>query len=101
MEIIRYSTKVISGQISVREDFKEEVRWLLKHDVAFMSGKERSLSREKCHEPRPAGGAGPHENNVAMRRDCPKAQMPAGMYLEGWKGQCSINISWIKLLASR
>lgn len=52
------------------------MRWLLKHDVVFMSGKERSLSHEKCHEPRPAGEAGPHENNEAMRRDCPKAKMP-------------------------
>lgn len=62
----------MSGQISAREDFKEEVRWLLKHDVVFMSGKERGVFHVKKVTRQ---GLRVRTGRV-QRRDCCKAQWP-------------------------
>lgn len=60
--IIKHSIKAILGPISVWENFKEEVGWVLKHDmVLYVWKKRRVLHIEKCHEPGPGGGNGFYE----------------------------------------
>lgn len=58
--IIKYSIKAILGPISVWENFKEWVGWVLKHDMV-MSEKRGSSFTLKCHEPGLGGGNGSYE----------------------------------------
>lgn len=72
--IIKYSVKEILHPISVWEDFREQVRWVIKHDMGFYVWKKRwvfhiiKMSWARAWKWEWAVWEG------LMRRDCPKVQ---------------------------